>query len=101
MCASPAASHVFGEVGPSKKEDAMNWMIDGAHGDLYRSAMGYALLKPAVDEWQAERQIGATVRRKRHRLAAHLRLLRRKLAAHYAKPHQLRNPVPTMEGLVL
>ena len=24
----------------------MNWMIDGAHGDLYRTAMGYRPLKP-------------------------------------------------------
>jgi hypothetical protein len=100
MAASAAASRVFGELGPSKREDAMNWMIDGAHGDLYRGAMGYPLLKPAVDEWQAERRIGATVRRKRHRLAAHLRWLRRKLTVHYATPQQPRNPVPTMEGLV-
>ena len=24
----------------------MNWMIDGAYGDLYRGAMGYEQLKP-------------------------------------------------------
>ena len=32
----------------------MNWMIDGAHGDLYRQAMGYPKLQPH-DEWEIER----------------------------------------------
>ena len=34
----------------------MNWMIDGVHGDLYRTAMGYRALTPH-DEWEIERQI--------------------------------------------
>ena len=35
----------------------MNWMIDGVHGDLYRTAMGYRALTPhAHDEWEIERQ---------------------------------------------
>ena len=33
----------------------MNWMIDGAHGDLYRQAMGYNQLQPH-DEWEIERK---------------------------------------------
>jgi hypothetical protein len=33
----------------------MNWMIDGAHGDLYRKAMGYPALTPH-DEWEIERE---------------------------------------------
>jgi hypothetical protein len=32
----------------------MNWMIDGAHGDLYRKAMGYPALTPH-DEWEIGR----------------------------------------------
>jgi hypothetical protein len=32
----------------------MNWMIDGVHGDLYRTAMGYRALTPH-DEWEIER----------------------------------------------
>ena len=36
----------------------MNWMIDGAYGDDYRTAMGYRPLTPhANDEWEIERQI--------------------------------------------
>ena len=34
----------------------MNWMIDGVHGDLYRTAMGYRPLTPH-DEWEIERQM--------------------------------------------
>ena len=34
----------------------MNWMIDGVHGDLYRTAMGYRALTPH-DEWEIERQM--------------------------------------------
>ena len=38
----------------------MNWMIDGVHGDLYRTAMGYRPLTPhAHDEWEIERQTAA------------------------------------------
>ena len=33
----------------------MNWMIDGAYGDLYRQAMGYSQLQPH-DEWEIERR---------------------------------------------
>jgi hypothetical protein len=36
----------------------MNWLIDGAYGDLYREAMGYPRLAPAKDEWDIERNIG-------------------------------------------
>jgi hypothetical protein len=32
----------------------MHWMIDGAHGDLYRTAMGYPELQNH-DEWAIER----------------------------------------------
>ena len=36
----------------------MNWMIDGAYGDDYRTAMGYRPLPPEPhDEWEIERQI--------------------------------------------
>ena len=34
----------------------MNWMIDGANGDLYRTAMGYRTLTPR-DEWEVERHM--------------------------------------------
>lgn len=34
----------------------MNWMIDGAYGDLYRTTMGYPALTPH-DEWEIERQM--------------------------------------------
>ena len=34
----------------------MNWMIDGVHGDLYRTAMGYSALTPH-DEWEVERHM--------------------------------------------
>ena len=34
----------------------MNWMIDGVHGDLYRTAMGYRSLTPH-DEWEIERYL--------------------------------------------
>ena len=34
----------------------MNWMIDGAYGDLYRTAMGYRPLTPH-DEWEIERHM--------------------------------------------
>jgi hypothetical protein len=37
----------------------MNWMIDGAYGDYYRTTMGYRPLCPARDEWEIERQTGA------------------------------------------
>ena len=38
----------------------MNWMIDGVHGDLYRTAMGYRPLTPEPhDEWEIERQTAA------------------------------------------
>ena len=33
----------------------MNWMIDGAHGNLYRQAMDYPQLDAARDEWEIER----------------------------------------------
>ena len=36
----------------------MNWMIDGAYGDDYRTAMGYKAQVPAVDEWELERTLG-------------------------------------------
>jgi hypothetical protein len=50
----------------------MNWMIDGANGDLYRTAMGYPAQREAADEWEIERTIGR-------------------------KPHHVRNP---FEGLL-
>ena len=34
----------------------MNWMIDGVHGDLYRTAMGYRPLAPH-NEWEIERNL--------------------------------------------
>ncbi len=36
----------------------MNWMIDGAHGDLYRTTMGCPHLEAATDEWEIERNTG-------------------------------------------
>ena len=39
----------------------MNWMIDGAYGDNYRTAMGYKALTPAVDEWELERALGTKI----------------------------------------
>jgi len=36
----------------------MNWMIDGAYGDLYRRAMGFPELGEAQDEWEIERSSG-------------------------------------------
>ena len=33
----------------------MNWMIDGAHGNPYREAMGFPQQHAAVDEWEIER----------------------------------------------
>ena len=36
----------------------MNWMIDGAYGNDYRTAMGYKAQVPAVDEWELERTLG-------------------------------------------
>ena len=36
----------------------MNWMIDGANGDLYRTAMNYPQLQNATDEWKIERNLG-------------------------------------------
>ena len=35
----------------------MNWMIDGAYGDLYRTTMGYRPLCPARNEWEIERNM--------------------------------------------
>lgn len=40
----------------------MNWMIDGAHGDLYRRAMGFPELRAAQDEWEIERNTGRNPR---------------------------------------
>jgi hypothetical protein len=42
----------------------MNWMIDGAYGDLYRESMGYPRLQPH-DEWEVERNLGTANRRSR------------------------------------
>ena len=36
----------------------MNWIIDGAHGDLYRRALGFPVLREAQDEWEVERNSG-------------------------------------------
>lgn len=59
----------------------MNWMIDGAYGDLYRQAMGFRQQPAAPDEWAAERMIGRRARPRRaaalaRRLAASLSLVR-------------------------
>ena len=42
----------------------MNWMIDGAHGDLYRRAMGYPMLTETTDEWAVERALGQKPRQR-------------------------------------
>ena len=47
----------------------MNWMIDGAHGDLYRTAMGYPRLEAATDEWEIERNSDRKPRRVRESFA--------------------------------
>ena len=36
----------------------MNWMIDGAYGDLYRTAMYYPRQEEPLDEWEIERRRG-------------------------------------------
>lgn len=36
----------------------MNWMIDGAYGDLYRTAMHYHPQVEQLDEWEIERRRG-------------------------------------------
>jgi hypothetical protein len=59
----------------------MNWMIDGAYGDLYRQSMGYAPLTPAQDEWDIERRIGGSQREKQLKVAAPLGLLKALLAS--------------------
>jgi hypothetical protein len=53
----------------------MNWMIDGAYGDLYRTTMGYRALTPH-DELEIERQIA-----KRSSLFRRARAAMRKLWA--------------------
>lgn len=52
----------------------MNWMIDGAYGDYYRTAMGYPRLQ-AHDEWEIERHAGKSTNL-RQRLLASTRKLR-------------------------
>ncbi len=59
----------------------MNWMIDGANGDLYRAAMNYPRLQNATDDWEIERNLGRASRPRKPRLAA----ARGKLAAAFAK----------------
>lgn len=46
----------------------MNFMIDGAYGDLYRRAIGHPQLLPAVDEWEIERRLGSQPRRSHNSL---------------------------------
>jgi hypothetical protein len=53
----------------------MNWMIDGAHGDLYRRAMGFPQLKPTTDAWETERNTGRKPRRVRSTFAGYLQRL--------------------------
>jgi hypothetical protein len=36
----------------------MNFLIDGAYGDLYREAMGHRRLLPARDVWETEQHKG-------------------------------------------
>ena len=59
----------------------MNWMIDGAQGDLYRRAMGYPALTPATDEWEAERRLGS---RRRTALSGRLARLFAKFTQSFA-----------------
>lgn len=59
----------------------MNWMIDGANGDLYRTAMGYSQLQNARDEWDIERNLG----RKPHPHRPLLTALRGRLTAAFAR----------------
>ncbi len=59
----------------------MNWMIDGANGDLYRTAMNYPQLQNATDEWEIERNLGAKSQSRQPLFAA----ARGKLAAAFAK----------------
>lgn len=58
----------------------MNWMIDGAHGDLYRATMGYPLLEAATDEWEIERNIGRKPRSFRNPFAGFVQRLASSLA---------------------
>ena len=62
----------------------MNWMIDGANGDLYRTTMNYPALTAARDEWEVERRIGKPRRSLLRRLAIRLVVLRRTWANHAA-----------------
>jgi hypothetical protein len=48
----------------------MNWMIDGAYGDLYRQAMGHPLQDGCLDEWETERRMGRARRASRTTPAA-------------------------------
>jgi len=48
----------------------MNWMIDGAYGDLYRQAMNYPKLEAARDEWEIERTLHVSKAKPRKPLLA-------------------------------
>jgi len=74
----------------------MNWMIDGACGDLYRQAMDYPAELPARDEWEAERAIGRRTWSYR-RLAAGLA---RYLAARAAQLREILHLAPTPREIV-
>ena len=66
----------------------MNWMIDGAYGDDYRTAMGYRPLTPhANDEWEIERQIAPAPGFFKRALAG-LKISRRRRAPVF-KPREL------------
>jgi hypothetical protein len=58
----------------------MNWMIDGAYGDLYRKAMGFPELRAAQDEWEIERSSGRTPRTVRDPFAGLVQRLAASLA---------------------
>ncbi len=59
----------------------MNWMIDGANGDLYRTAMNYPQLQNAADEWEIERKLGRKSQSRQPLFAA----ARSKFVAAFAK----------------
>ena len=46
----------------------MNWMIDGAYGDLYRQAMGYSQPQ-SLDEWEIERRGRIAAKPEKERLS--------------------------------
>lgn len=58
----------------------MNWLIDGAYGDHYRTSMGYPHLEAAADEWEIERNIGRKPRTFRNSFAGFVQRLSASLA---------------------